>query len=216
MRPLIVAILMFLGSQAVSAEFFVLPGTKTLLVMGETKSADALTLEKYIAEKEIGSLILKGPGGDLYAGYQMADVVLEHDLSITIPADTDCASACSLIFAAGKVRIMEAGSRLGFHLPFLKLKDKDDLDRYCEQVASDRNTNNKSFKRKVLGPSGASEECVTLTFQSGLRAMRNLSRIFDRDGISAEVINIIIETPSFGMTWVSVNQAKTFGLVNVD
>ena len=131
MRIILAALFMTLATQVWSAEFFVLPGTKTLLVMGETKGTDVEKLEQYITEQAIDSLILKGPGGSLEAGYAIADIIMKNGISITIPENTDCASACSMIFTAGKVRVMEAGSRLGFHLPFVEIRGAYDAHKYC-------------------------------------------------------------------------------------
>ena len=86
-----------LATHISAAEFFVLPGTKTLLMMGETKATDVTILKSYIMQDKIDGLILKGPGGDLDAGYAIADVVLKFGLNITVPKNTECASACSLI-----------------------------------------------------------------------------------------------------------------------
>lgn len=117
-----------------AAEFFILPNTKTLLMMGETIPSDVATLSNYIEKGEVDSLMLKGPGGSLEAGYAIADLVLEHQLNVTIPANTDCASACSLIFVAGKNRKMEELSRLGFHLPFVALGAGYNSEQYCSKI----------------------------------------------------------------------------------
>ena len=54
------------------------------------------------------------------------------------------------------------------------------------------------------------------TYQMGLRDIKRLSKFLVRDGISDEVLELIIDTPSGDMAWVSVNLAKTYGLVTTD
>lgn len=133
-KNLFAVLLISCASMGNAAEFFILPNSKTLLMMGETIPSDVATLSKYIEKGEVDSLMLKGPGGSLEAGYAIADLVLEHKLNVTIPAKTDCASACSLIFVAGKNRKMEELSRLGFHLPFMALGEGNSLKQYCGNI----------------------------------------------------------------------------------
>ena len=97
----------FASTLARSAEFFVLPGTKTLLVMGETEEGDTSQIEKFVRDDKINLLIMKGPGGSLEEGKRIAAIVLKENLSITIPRNTNCASACAFIFTAGNIRIMK-------------------------------------------------------------------------------------------------------------
>jgi len=206
----VLALFMTLTTQSWSAEFFVLPGTKTLLVLGETKNADVEIIKKYIADVEIDSLFLKGPGGSFMAGLSIANIVIENELSTSIPENTDCASACSLIFAAGSNRSMEAGARLGFHLPFLDF-DSDLIfggaNKYCAQLKG----NEDVFMHVKID-----EECLKLTYLNAQEDMRLLSKILARDGISEEVIDLIYSTPAGDMSWMSVGDATDYGLVNTD
>ena len=187
-----------------AAEFFVLPGTKTLLMMGETKATDVTILKSYIMQDKIDGLILKGPGGDLDAGYAIAEVVLKFGLNMTVPKNTECASACSLIFSAGKKRTLEEGASLGFHLPFMKLETLADMRNYCELLT------NKMFIALV----GPDKVCMEKTYQMGLRDIRKLQKYLDRDGISSEVLDIVINTPSAEMVWIKKERAAKLGLTN--
>ena len=58
MRSILIAVFITIVAQAEAAEFFVLPGTKSLLVMGETRQTDVQTLRNYIQNDKIDSLIL--------------------------------------------------------------------------------------------------------------------------------------------------------------
>lgn len=195
-----------------AAEFFILPNSKTLLMMGETIPSDVATLSKYIEKGEVDSLMLKGPGGSLEAGYAIADLVLEHELNVTIPAKTDCASACSLIFVAGKNRKMEELSRLGFHLPFINIDSQQKFfaSKYCEYATG---IDFQLFAMGI-GTENALGSCLMLTYQKGLKDIKRLQRLVIRDGISEKVLDLVIETPSNEMTWVQTNDARKLGLVN--
>ena len=209
MRLSVLLISIFLPLSATAAEFFVLPGTKTLLMMGVTMPSDVETLENYINKKEIDGIILKGPGGNLNAGYAIAELMLKHNLDVQVPENTECASACSLIYAAGATRRMEPGSKLGFHLPFMLLDTKD-VDEYCKALA---------VKTAVTTPyvnifGGANRDCLERTYQMGLRDIRKLERYLKRDGISENLLDIVIDTPTGEMTWLNPEQAAQLGLVN--
>lgn len=200
MRKILTALLIALAAQVNAAEFFVLPNTKTLLMMGETEPADGKILSEYIEKEGIDALILKGPGGDLDAGYFVAYLVLEKELDVTVPSNTECASACSLIFVAGKKRMMEEGARLGFHLPFLDLSERGAPDAFCQALTRD-----------VITYVG---KCLQKTYQLGLRDIRKLQKLLIRDGIDEQVLELVINTPSNTMTWIDVTRAKRLGLIN--
>ena len=141
LKVLITLSLILTSNLALAAEFFILPGTKTLLMMGETKSSDVETLTSYLAKgDQIDTLLLKGPGGDLDAGYAVSDLVIKNRLNITVPENTDCASACSLIFSSGHIRTLNDGARLGFHLPFIEIGEYDlgAISDWCKSVKKQR------------------------------------------------------------------------------
>ncbi len=81
-------------------------------------------------------LVLSSPGGHIYEARGAAQVVLAHGLATRVEAE--CASACTLIFAAGSTRTMARGARLGFHgygvesgagLPNVDLAAEQEKDR---------------------------------------------------------------------------------------
>ena len=214
MRRLFSIIVIYIASalNLQAAEFFVLPGTNTLLMMGETEAADVRTLINHIRIDEIDSLILKGPGGDLDAGYALAGVVLEKGLNVMVPKGTKCASACSLIFSAGKKRSLENGAMLGFHLPFVQLDKKGAATDYCSQFKNDK----PSTSEIIFNIPGivSNSTCLEKTYQMGLKDIRKLQRYLDRDGISPDVIDLMIDTPSSEMYWINSDKAAELGLTN--
>ena len=178
------------------------------------KASDVANLKRHIKEDKVESIILKGPGGDLDAGYALAEVVLEVGLNVVVPKGTKCASACSLIFSAGKKRSLENGAMLGFHLPFVKLDTRKAQKNYCSQFENDKDNNAiDSYINNMAGLITGSS-CLEKTYQMGLKDIRKLQRYIDRDGISPKVLDLVIDTPSSKMYWINAEEAAELGLTN--
>ena len=190
MRLTLIALLLTFGSQAESADFFILPGTSTLLMMGKAEESDVQIFQKYIYKEGVNSRILNGTSGSIEAGNAIADIVSKHAMSITVPEDTDCESVCSLIFSAGDFRTMGARSRLGFHLPFLITSD---FYNHCKKIKKTEDEQLHVWK-------GALDEgCLMLTYQLGfltdklkLNDIKKMLKIVARDGTSEAVVDLIV------------------------
>ncbi|UWQ42618.1 hypothetical protein K3718_05895 [Leisingera aquaemixtae] len=76
---------------------------------GLTRRMDAVLA----AAPEVRRVRLAGPGGLIYEARGAAKLIRRHQLDTE--AATLCASACTLIFAAGRTRRLAAGGQLGFH-----------------------------------------------------------------------------------------------------
>ena len=66
-----------------------------------------------LVENNIHTLVLNSPGGNLYEGLQMAGTIFDRQLTTYIPNGADCASACSIMYLAGKKRYSRG--QLGVH-----------------------------------------------------------------------------------------------------
>lgn len=64
-------------------------------------------------DPQITHLQLSSPGGHIYEARGAAQLVLRHGLDTR--ASGTCASACTLLFAAGRTRQLLPGAELGFH-----------------------------------------------------------------------------------------------------
>lgn len=208
------------GQQSLAAEFFILPGTNSLLVLGETEVDDASKISDYVINQGVDTLILNGPGGSLDTAFSIANVVLEHSVNTTVPAGTECASACAIIFSSGARRTVEDGARLGFHLPFMSLSNGNEINAYCRSLRGANETLPPSSTSYIFpAPSsmalgGANAACLVNTFQLGLLTISKLNRIFDRDGISEAVLEAMISTLPSDMTWFDQTDARELGLAN--
>src|SRR4029077_5021200 len=83
-------------------------------VTGEIRPglSDALT-EVLQATPGVERLELESPGGSVSEGLALAELVEKHSLDTVVK--TYCASACTMIFVAGRERILNTGAELGFH-----------------------------------------------------------------------------------------------------
>lgn len=66
------------------------------------------------ANEAIETLQLTSGGGSLWAGKEMAHIVIDYTLDTVV--ERECSSSCVIVFLAGDSRIMTGGSKLGFHL----------------------------------------------------------------------------------------------------
>ena len=74
--------------------------------------SDALT-EILQATPEVERLELESPGGSVSEGLALAELVEKYSLDTAVK--TYCASACTMIFVAGRERILNTDAELGFH-----------------------------------------------------------------------------------------------------
>lgn len=81
---------------------------------GEMRDEDIGLLKKVLSTHSgITELRLNSTGGSVYAGSEMAWIVMDYGLNTQV--DGECISACVDLFLAGKRRRMTLGSKLGFH-----------------------------------------------------------------------------------------------------
>lgn len=216
-RSIILVSVVFYGNLLHAAEFFVIPGTTTLLLLGETSANDVGALRDAVEKQQVDTIVLKGPGGDLEAAFVMADFIIENQLSTVVPAGTDCASACSLIFLAGANRTLEEGARLGFHLPFMSTSaSEEEFLHFCRVLVGERPRGEMVgtlFEYRRSETLALSTRCAVSIYQLGLRDIRRLNALVVRDSISEELMDIIIDTMPENMTWVDASRAVELGII---
>lgn len=78
----------------------------------ETEDVDEM-LALLRANEGITALWLNSVGGGVWAGQEMARLVMDFDLDTRVSGE--CSSSCVTVFLAGKVRTLERGGKLGFH-----------------------------------------------------------------------------------------------------
>ena len=93
-----------------AAEFFPLPNSDALAMLGSIEVSDISRLEGYL-EAGIKDMYLSSPGGDLDAAWQLGGLVQKHQVKITITKDVACSSACAILFLHSPHRLMESNSQ---------------------------------------------------------------------------------------------------------
>ena len=87
--------------------------SNSYIYYGEIANGDAEVLNQLIKNNEVENLIISSPGGLVYEALDIAYLVKKNGISIFIPKDQFCLSACAFIFFAGNARVSDG--KLGVH-----------------------------------------------------------------------------------------------------
>jgi hypothetical protein len=93
---------------------------QVILLSGEIVAGDAgrltILLENAIqAKRPLPNVSLNSGGGLFLEGIRLAEIVRRHGLNVYVEEGARCASACFLVFAAGKEKIASYSGRIGVH-----------------------------------------------------------------------------------------------------
>src|SRR5262249_32559101 len=88
---------------------------------GELRPDDERDFARKIAmsEPNVAVVVLNSPGENLIAGIAIGQIIRSKGYSTVVSEDHKCASACALIWLAGKRRIAERGALIGFHAAYV-------------------------------------------------------------------------------------------------
>lgn len=90
------------------------PQLGRIVLRGRVGFGSSEALEKVLlANRQLTLIELESPGGYAVEGFRMAELITRYGLDTV--AFGDCASACTLLFAAGGVRHLGPDAELGFH-----------------------------------------------------------------------------------------------------
>lgn len=116
------------GAEAADFEILRLPGYDNVIIMmtGEITEGDAQRFDDTVAD--IGgahaTLNVSGPGGLVNEALDIGAQVQEHRFATMVSAQTECYSACALIWLAGPRRYLAPDSVIGVHAAF-RTRDDD-------------------------------------------------------------------------------------------
>ena len=103
--------------------------------LGEIVSGSAAELRKVLAQYPSAKVLhLNSPGGEIEEAHRMLELVRERGLTTTV--DKLCDSACTLVFLAGRQRVIAPGAEIGFHQPWalgVSSAEMDALDQNDKQ-----------------------------------------------------------------------------------
>jgi hypothetical protein len=90
-------------------------GGPGILISGVIRPGDETAFHAVAAKMSSATVITTGPGGAVGAALNIGTETRNRGWSTLVPADTSCASACSMIWLAGTQRMLGANARIGFH-----------------------------------------------------------------------------------------------------
>ena len=197
------------SSAVKAAEFFQLPGTKTLYMMGTITREDYQRFRSFQVSQNIDTLGLAGPGGSLEVALKIGELVNQANISTLTIDNRDCASACALLFMAGKRRQMGNGARLGVHLPFINFEESGiTASSYCSGF---KPPSSIAITRML---NEASKFCLTGTYQMAFEDALNLLNLIEKSEINQVVFRHMISTPPSEMKWYDKEESAKFNLSN--
>ena len=90
---------------------------ETMYVHGEIEKGDAVQIANAIManRRKLRGIMLNSPGGDVMEAARLVDLVRGFDFDTGVTRGGECASACFMLWAAGKNRYVHADSSIGIH-----------------------------------------------------------------------------------------------------
>jgi len=81
--------------------------------IGEIEDGDERGLRRALRSHDVHTIVLLSPGGLIYTGLELANIIYDNNLKSYVPTGRTCASSCSFMFFAGKSKV--AHGQLGVH-----------------------------------------------------------------------------------------------------
>lgn len=88
-------------------------------------------------------------GGNLIAGFKLAMFIRKYNIATVVPANSMCASACFLIFAAGRERWADYTSKIGVHS--VSINGEEDATTAQGTVIMTRYLSNLGVPKGIIG-----------------------------------------------------------------
>jgi hypothetical protein len=86
-----------------------------LLLQGRIVPGDAARLAQALRGGKFSAVLLNSPGGSVLEARDMARAIRALRVPVVVPDRAVCASACFMLFAAGRDRVAEPGAMIGVH-----------------------------------------------------------------------------------------------------
>jgi hypothetical protein len=111
----------FIPSRALAAEIEAVAiddDTTIIFVIGEIQSGDAATFRRIAASYESPFVALESPGGSTIEAIEIGKAIHLLGLPTLVINNSQCNSACALIWLAGSPRTITRTARVGFHASY--------------------------------------------------------------------------------------------------
>lgn len=121
MRISSILALSLLATSASAADFSITSfsgATPIIAVTGILLDGDDVKFAAFANSLSNGVVELSSPGGKVLPALNIGEIINRKGFITYVPANNTCASACSLIWVAGKPRMASPKARIGFHAVF--------------------------------------------------------------------------------------------------
>lgn len=89
-------------------------GSPIISISGEIIEGDQDKFRNFVRKAPEALVFLDSPGGLIEPAIEIGKIIYYNEMT-TVVEDTDCASACGLIWLAGQRRVISTNGRVGFH-----------------------------------------------------------------------------------------------------
>lgn len=109
-------------AKAADFETFELKKSETIAIViaGEIERGDEQKFKKLAIDIDKGVVILDSDGGATLTAIEIGKIIRLKGFDTMVASDSQCNSACGLIWLAGSKRILADDSKIGFHASYLE------------------------------------------------------------------------------------------------
>lgn len=94
------------------------PSIGIVTVIGQINEGDSDQFSSVIQGYSKAIVVFDSPGGNLFAGLQIGQVIRTHEFATGVPDGASCASACALAWLGGTRRYLQGSGEVGFHAAY--------------------------------------------------------------------------------------------------
>ncbi len=107
------------SSHAADIHYVLRDDTNIIAIDGEIIDGDYGRFKAVSVNSALSTLVLlSSPGGDLYEALRIGEVIHANGYTTGVPDGFKCASACGLIWLAGRKRALQGDAKVGFHAAY--------------------------------------------------------------------------------------------------
>jgi hypothetical protein len=202
--PLLAVACLLLPCSAAALDFTVLGrgGGNIIFASGTFERGDATRLEALLRQTpNTHVLAFRSPGGLSIEGLAVGRVIRRAGIATHLPANTQCASACTYAFLGGRVRTMEEGARYGVHI-FSSSGNRGLLRRAEELIQREGTAAVAGLIRMI------EEDSAQLAAQMAYYAIEM--------GVSLRLLEPNFRTAHNTIRWLTARELRDYNVVNAD
>ncbi|MBX9748957.1 MAG: hypothetical protein K5Q68_05010 [Roseococcus sp.] len=177
-------------------------GGNIIFAAGAFERGDAARLEAVLRRTpNVQMMVFRSPGGVAAEGLAVGRVIRRAGIGTHLPANTQCASACTYAFLGGRVRTMEAGARYGVHI--FSASGNPALLRQMEE----------EIRRNGASAVG---RLIRLVEESSAQLAAQLAYYTIEMGVSIRLLEPNVTTAHADIRWLTARELRDFNVVNAD